>query len=152
MDRGALIDDYRTGADAFAAALDALTDLQLDTAPGDGGWTPRMVAHHVADSEANSSIRLRRLIAEDAPVIVGYDEERWASRLRYDRPVASAVAVVHAVRAASLELLLTLTDAEWAGAAGTHSQTGPYTLDIWLETYAAHPREHAQQILRALGR
>ena len=152
MDRDALIDSYRTGADAFAAALHGLTDAQLDTAPADGGWTPRMVAHHVADSETNSYIRLRRLVAEDEPVIVGYDEERWAGRLHYDRPVASAVAVVHAVRAASLELLLTLTDAEWTNARGNHSQTGSYTLDTWLETYAAHPREHAEQILRALGR
>lgn len=152
MDRDALIDRYRTGADAFAAALHGLSDAQLDTAPADGGWTPRMVAHHVADSETNSYIRLRRLIAEDLPLIVGYDEERWAGRLHYDRPVASAAAVVQAVRAASLELLLTLTDAEWAAAEGTHSQSGPYTLGTWLETYAAHPLEHAQQILRALGR
>ena len=152
MDRDALIASYRTGADAFAAALDGLTDAELDTVPADGGWTPRTVAHHVADSETNSYIRLRRLIAEEDPLIVGYDEERWAARLAYDRPVASAVAVVHAVRAASLELLLQLAPDTWAQATGTHSESGPYTLDTWLETYARHPFEHAEQVRRALGR
>lgn len=152
MDRDALIDTYRTGADAFAAALDGLTGTQLDTVPANGGWTPRTVAHHVADSETNSYIRLRRLVAEQAPEIIGYDEERWARELRYDsRPIGSAVAVVHAVRAASLELLLTLGPDDWARAAGSHSEAGPYTLDAWLQTYARHPHEHADQIRQALG-
>ena len=151
MDRDALITRYATGAEAYAAALGGLTDAELDRAPADGGWTPRMVAHHVADSETNSYIRLRRLVAEDDPLIVGYDEERWAARLAYDRPVVSAVNVVRAVRAASLELLLTLGPDDWARASGTHSESGPYTLDTWLQTYAQHPLEHADQIRRALG-
>lgn len=151
MDRHALIDDYRTGAAAFAAALDGLTDAQLDHVPADGGWTARMVAHHVADSETNSYIRLRRLVAEEEPLIIGYDEELWSKQLRYDRPVASAVAVVLAVRAASLELLLTLSDDDWARARGRHSESGAYDLDTWLRTYARHPREHAEQITKAVA-
>lgn len=150
MDRTALIEDYRGGAAAFAAALDGLTDAQLDHVPADGGWTARMVAHHVADSETNSYIRLRRLVAEEDPVIIGYDEELWSKRLRYDRPVGSAVAVVLAVRAASLELLETLTEDDWARACGRHSESGAYDLDTWLRTYARHPREHAEQIMKAI--
>ena len=151
MDRDARIDRYRTATDAFVAAVDGLTDAQLDHAPAGGGWTPRMVAHHVADSETNSYIRLRRLVAEDDPLIVGYDEELWSKRLRYDRPVASSVAVVLAVRAASLELLLALTDEDWARARGRHSESGAYDLDTWLRTYARHPREHAEQITTAVN-
>lgn len=151
MDRRSLIDDYRTGADAFATALDGLTDAQLDHVPADGGWTARMVAHHVADSETNSYIRLRRLIAEDDPLIVGYDEELWSKRLRYDRPIESAVAVVRAVRAASLELLLTVSEEDWAQARGRHSESGDYDLDTWLRIYARHPRDHAEQITSAVN-
>ena len=151
MERTDLIATYRTGADAFAAALDGLSDAQLDRAPHDGGWTPRLVAHHVADSETNSCIRLRRLVAEDEPLIIGYDEERWAARLHYDRPVATSVAVVRAVRAASLELLETLTPDEWSRT-GSHSESGLMTIDSWLRTYAAHAHEHADQIRRALSR
>jgi len=151
MDRDALLDRYRMGAAAFAAALDGLTDAQLDAIPTDGGWTPRMVAHHVADSETNSYIRLRRLIAEEGPVIIAYDEERWSRHLRYDsRHIASALAVMHAVRAASLELLLTLGDDDWAQATGRHTESGAYTLETWLRSYAHHPHEHADQIRRAL--
>lgn len=56
--------------------------------------------HHLADSETRSTIRLRQLLAEDAPVIDAYDEELWARNLRYDRPVERSLAVLHAVRAA----------------------------------------------------
>lgn len=149
-DRQSLIDRYRDGAAAVDAVLAGATDADLDRAPAGGGWTARQVIHHLADSETNAYIRLRRLIAEDAPHIVGYDEERWAATLRYDRPIAAALAVVHAVRTASLELLGTLTDADWARA-GTHSERGSYSVMTWLETYARHCHDHAAQIREAIA-
>jgi hypothetical protein len=150
MERDTLLARYRVGADVFAAALEGLTDAELDHRPADGGWTARMVAHHVADSETNSYIRLRRLVAEDEPEIVGYDEERWAARLHYDRPVATSVALVRAVRAASLDLLTVLTPEEWERT-GTHSESGAYSIDRWLRIYAEHPSEHAAQVRRAVA-
>ncbi|TFG68680.1 MAG: alpha/beta fold hydrolase [Thermomicrobiales bacterium] len=69
-------------------------------------------------------IRLRRLIAEDMPVIPTYDEPEWARRLDYDRPVASSLAVLRAVRGASLQLLQSLDEGEWARS-GTLPSPGP---------------------------
>lgn len=68
-------------------------------------------------------VRLRRLIAEDGPTILGYDEPEYARRLHYDRPIASSLAVLGAVRGASLELLEALTPDEW-NRRGTHSESG----------------------------
>ena len=104
-DRGAQLERYASGADDVVAALDGVTDDELDRRPPSGAWTAREIAHHLADSESMAYIRLRRLIAEDDPIIHGYDEPEWARRLHYDRPIASSVAVVGAVRAASLQLL-----------------------------------------------
>jgi hypothetical protein len=145
--REALLARYASAADDLDAAVAGLSDDDLDRVPSDGGWTPRMVVHHCADSESMASIRLRRLVAEDAPKIHGYDEPEWARRLHYDRPIASSLAVVRAVRAASLELLRSLTPSEWARA-GTHSESGPYSVERWLEIYAEHTHEHAEQIRR----
>ena len=148
-ERAALIDRYRTGADAAVAAVDGITDAELDRRPpGDGEWTAREIVHHLADSESMAYIRLRRLIAEDDPVIQGYDEPEWARRLHYDRPIEPSLAVVRAVREASLQLLESLTPAEW-DRTGTHSESGEYSVERWLVIYAAHPQEHAEQILRA---
>jgi DinB superfamily len=150
MDRTQLLDDFRSGYEEVAAALEGATDDELDRPAPDGGWTARQVAHHLADSEARAFVRLRRLIAEDEPMIVGYDEPEYARRLHYDRPIATSLAVVAAVRAASLELLESLTPSEWQRG-GTHSESGAYTVDAWLEIYARHPYDHARQIRAARG-
>lgn len=148
-EREALLRRYRTGAAAVDTALAGITDEELDRTAPDGGWTARQVAHHLADSEAMAYTRLRRLIADPDPVVIqGYDEPRWAERLHYDRPIAEAVAVVHAVRAASLALLEALTPDEWERS-GTHTEGGAYGVRRWLEIYAEHPHEHAAQIRAA---
>ncbi|HXI80322.1 MAG TPA: DinB family protein [Verrucomicrobiae bacterium] len=148
-ERSRLLEQYRTGAEAYEAALAGATDAELDRQPAEpNGWTARQVAHHVADSESMAFIRLRRLIAEDEPLIAGYDEPEWARRLHYNRPIASSVAVVRAVRTASLDLLEHLSPAEWERR-GTHTESGPYDVAGWLRIYAEHPRDHAAQILAA---
>jgi hypothetical protein len=147
MDRQALIERYRTGYDDVIDALAGASAADLDREPPDG-WTARMAAHHLADSEATAYVRLRKLIAEDEPLIQGYDEELFSRRLHYDRPIERSIAVLAAVRQASLELLESLTPAEWERA-GRHSDSGPYSVDDWLRIYAAHSHDHADQIRRA---
>jgi len=146
--RAALLDIYRTGVADLEAALTGATDADLDRPQAAGEWTARQVVHHLADSESMAYIRLRRLIAEDRPIIHGYDEPEWARRLHYDRPIEASVAVVRAVRSASLQLLELLTPAEWTRT-GTHSESGAYSVERWLEIYAAHTHDHADQIRRA---
>jgi hypothetical protein len=148
-ERTALIDRYRTGTADVEAALAGITDEELDRAPAEAdSWTARQVAHHLADSEAMAYIRLRRLLAEDEPLIAGYDEPEWARRLHYDRPIASSIAVLGAVRAASLELLGRLDEPDWRRA-GTHSDSGMYGVETWLRIYADHAHDHADQIRAA---
>ena len=149
--RNALLEAYRTGTSAVESALAGITDDELDRRPPSANeWTAREVVHHLADSESMAYTRLRRLIADDEPVIQGYDEPAWARRLHYERPIAPSLEVLGAVRTASLQLLEALTDAEWQRT-GTHSESGSYSVEGWLEIYATHPREHAEQITRARG-
>jgi hypothetical protein len=151
-DRSRLIERYRAGSDEVERALQGITADELDRRPAEpDGWTAREVAHHLADSEAMAYTRLRRLIADDDPVIHGYDEPVWARRLHYDdRPIEPSLAVVRAVRAASLQLLEALTPDEWSRT-GVHSESGPYSVDRWLEIYAGHCHDHADQIRTARG-
>ena len=150
--RASLLERYRSGVADLEESLAGITDAELDRPQPAGEWTARQVVHHVADSESMAYIRLRRLVAEDAPVIQGYDEPEWARRLHYDRPIEASRAVVAAVRAASLQLLESLTPDEWERS-GSHSESGGgYSVDRWLEIYADHTHDHADQIRRAIGR
>lgn len=146
--RDELVARYRAGAGEVDAAIAGATDAELDAVPPDGGWSARMVIHHLADSEANSYVRVRTLVAENGPTIQGYDEAEFARRLHYDRPVEASLAVFHAVRASTIELLDRLGDEDW-DRSGTHTESGAYSVDDWLEIYAAHAFDHAEQIRRA---
>lgn len=145
MDRQALLEHYTTGTADVDDAVAGITIDELDRRPPSGEWTAREIVHHLADSESMAYIRVRRLIAEDEPVISGYDEPEWARRLHYDRPIEPSLAVLRAVRAASLQLLTSLTPGEWTRT-GSHSESGAYSVDRWLTIYAEHSHEHADQI------
>ena len=146
--RAALIRTYAEGPDVVEAVVRGLSDAELDRRPSQEEWTAREVVHHLADSETRSTIRLRQLLAEDSPTIEAYDEERYARVLWYDRPIGGSLAVLKAVRASNVELLERLTDADFART-GTHTESGPYSVDTWLELYAAHAHDHAEQARRA---
>lgn len=149
--RAGLIRRYREGPGEIARAAGGLDEAALDRAPAGGGWTARQVVHHVADSEMTSAIRLRRLIAEDEPDLGAYDEELFAARLHYDRPIQASLDAIRAARAATAEILDRLREDDWRRG-GRHPEHASYTVDDWLRIYAAHCREHAGQIGRATGR
>ena len=147
-ERAVLIDRYEDGFRAVAAALEGITDAELEAREGPGEWSPREVVHHLADSEMTSAIRLRLLIAEDDPVIVGYDQEAFVRRLYPERPIGPSLAAFEAAREATAPILRRLTEEEWARA-GTHSESGRYGVEEWLRIYAGHAHDHADQIRRA---
>ncbi len=149
-DRPALLARYRAGYEHLVAAVAEAEPDRLDARPPDGGWTPRQVVHHMADSEMTAAIRLRRLLAEDVPIIVGYDEAEFARRLRYDRPVQTSLLAVRGARESSYEILQLLTEADWQRA-GQHTESGDYSVTTWLHVYAQHPYDHAAQIRAALA-
>lgn len=146
--RQELLERYAGGADAVDAAVAGLSEEAIDHRSDPGDWNARQIVHHLADSESVAYVRLCRLIAEDEPLIEGYDEPEWARRLHYDRPIEPSLAVVRAVRTASHQLLSSLTETEWERV-GRHSASGAYSVDRWLAIYAGHSHDHADQIRRA---
>jgi hypothetical protein len=144
---------YAAATREFLDIAGALDESIIDMSVGDE-WTPRQVLHHMADSEMQSAVRLRRLIAE-APgtLIQGYDESAWAQHPALGYRSADwrpAVALVGAIRASSYEVLCRL-DETYLDRAGVHSESGAYSLDQWLDIYTRHPHEHLAQIRSVLA-
>lgn len=152
MPDSALVDRYAAGTSAVLASLEGVTPEELDRRPAPGCWTAREVVHHLADSETRSYLRLRTLLATPGAPIEGYDEAAWAvePRLAYGhRPIEPSLAVLHAVRVSSLELLRR-QDPSVDALSGHHPEyERSYTVALWLELYAEHPHLHADQIRRA---
>lgn len=144
---GELAERYRAATEEFLSLVTSLTENDLDKSDHEG-WTPRQVIHHMADSEAQSFSRLRRLIAEPGTTIQGYDESKWAKSgtLGYSElPVANSLEIITSVRKASYELIKRLTP-DQLEITGVHSESGPYSVARWIETYTRHPLDHANQI------
>ena len=96
----------------------------MDPVAGRAGWS----SHHLADSETMAYTRLRRLIAEDEPLIQDTTRRMWSRRLHYERPIETSLEVLQAVRGASEQHYCdALSPEEWART-GTHSEGGPYSV------------------------
>ena len=143
---------YEAATRALVEQVAALDARSLDTRHPEG-WSARQVIHHLADSEAQSYARLRRLVAEPpGSVIQGYDEAAWAScpALGYEHdPIDVPLAVFAAVRAGSLAVLRRLDESDLTRH-GMHSERGAFSVADWLRIYGAHPTEHGRQIAKAL--
>ena len=147
--RRELIDRYREGTAVVEEALRELDEADLDRRPSDGGWTARQVVHHLGDSEMMSAMRLRRLLAEDDATIHAYDESEFARNLHYDtRPIEPSLDAMRAARESTATLLEDLSEEDWSRS-GTHTESGAYSVETWLEIYAAHGHDHADQVRRA---
>jgi DinB superfamily len=146
--RAELVARYKDGYRVVALALNGATDEELDARPAPGKWTAREIVHHLADSEMTSAIRLRLLVAEEHAAIRPYDQEEFARKLYYDRPIANSLLAFQAARTSTGELLDRMSDADFAKE-GTHPEHPGYSVDRWLQIYAEHAHNHADQIARA---
>jgi hypothetical protein len=150
QERRELIARYRDGARAVNEAVASLSTADLDRRTDDE-WTAREVIHHIADAELIEGVRLRRIIAEDNPLLPWIDEAEHARRLHYERAVETSVSVFGAAVLANIALAERLTEAEWLRA-GLHSVSGAYSVEDWLRKMSQHATDHAAQLLRAAGR
>lgn len=146
--RDALIEKYAAGPARLRAAYGAVPEAARQWRPAPDQWSAHEIVVHCADSESNASLRIRYLVAEKDPVIVGYDQDTWARTFDYHaHPVEVALQTVDAVRAHTLALLRRLPEDAWSKM-GRHTESGAYGAEDWLESYAAHVANHSDQIDR----
>ena len=145
-------DKYQEATNYFENLVKSLKPSDLDTkAPGE--WSARQIVHHMADSEAQSYARLRRLLAEpEGSVIQGYDESAWAEskNLGYEElEITHSLTVTIAVRNASTDLIRRMSVADLEKY-GTHTERGKFSIKDWLKAYSNHPLDHGVQLERAI--
>ncbi len=145
-ERERLIEQYADGPSRLRQALAKVPEEARKWRPAPREWSAHEVVCHCADSETNAAARIRYVVAEKDPIVLGYDENAWAVRFDYHgHPLDAALALVEAVRANTAALIRRLPDEAWARE-GRHTESGRYTAEDWLQIYAAHLEEHARQI------
>lgn len=115
-------------------------------APAAGGWSAAEIAAHLADVEIELGWRLRQTLAEPEPELEPFDQERWASALRYaERDPETSLAAYAAQRAVTVEVLSRLSEAEWERRF-RHREFGSQPLRVLVRHIADHDLEHLRQI------
>jgi hypothetical protein len=151
-------DDPAVVGAATAARMRRLVDaagLRLRDRPEPAEWSVIECLGHLVDSELTTSARIRWIVAEDEPDIVGYDQDRWVDRLGHrDDDPETLIALFVALRASNLDLWRRTTTADHQRI-GIHRERGPESYDLIRRLSAGHDRFHlaqAERTLAALGR
>lgn len=130
------------------ALVAGLTPAELGRPEAPGKWSMLDVLDHLVDQELVTSYRYRSVIAEDGPPLRGYDQDRWAARLRYGAADATTlIGELEALRARNLRLLADLTPAE-RERVGQHAERGPESVARLCVLMAGHDLVHRQQVAR----
>ena len=137
---------YASGHNLLVAALERYPRNMWHYRPAPDRWTIHEIVIHIADSEANSFARLRRLIAEPGQSVMAYDEMVWARALDYhSQSPETALELFRWLRRASAELILDQPESVWAHTIH-HPENGVMTMDDWLDVYARHVPDHIAQM------
>ena len=136
------LDRYTAGAPVLARSIQGLTPADLAAYPVPGTWSILQIVHHVLDSDLIASHRMKRIVAEDNPLLISYDETAFAKTLGYERmDVRLACDLFRLNRELTAQMLLAQPD-EAFNRTGIHSQKGKISVLEIVSGYADHRDLH----------
>src|SRR5438067_2490663 len=104
----------------FAAAISRLEDADSVTSAQAGEWSPVEVLAHVRASHDIIEPRIYHILVRDNPVLLAYDDARWAEVAHYaSLPVIESLEAMRLRRDELVRTLRSLSEADWERV-GTH--------------------------------
>jgi uncharacterized damage-inducible protein DinB len=137
-----VIERYVAGGVLLAYATSGLSHEHETARVGPGTWSIAELVAHLLDADLVLADRMKRVIAEDEPMLLAFDENRWIERLNSrSMPVEEAVNLLAAHRHWMTRVLRTCSDAEF-NRAGIHSEAGRKTLADLVAGAVSHVDHH----------
>jgi uncharacterized damage-inducible protein DinB len=143
MNRGTpLVERYASGGAILCYAVGGLTHEHEQARPGPGGWSLAELAAHLVDTDLVYADRMKRVIAEEMPVLQGFDENAWVGGLGASAmSVPEAASLFAANRHWMSQVLRRCSEADFTRA-GMHSESGRMTLAHILAYVTNHLDHH----------
>ena len=145
MDRQ-LIEKFAAEADDLGKSIAGLLPEDLLAHPVPGTWSIQQIVLHVVDSDLVLTDRMKRVIAEDNPLLMGFDESKFAARLHYDAADANAACQLFSLNRRLMGDLLKKFSADDFNRTGIHSERGKVTLTDLLTNAVNHLQHHLKFI------
>lgn len=142
------IDRFEAGATVPAAAIAGLTSAELNSVPVPGTWSIQQIIVHLWESDLAAVHRMRRVIAEDLPLLISYDESAAATALFYEHEdLARVCRLFEDQRRLMAAVLRRLPESAFARV-GIHNTRGKISLAEFVELYVEHLRGHLKHLVR----
>ncbi len=150
----ASINAFEAQHDTLHKWMAGLSDQQLDAKPVPNTWTSRQLIVHMLDSDLAAVHRMRRIAAEDKPLLIAYDETALASVGALSAGDLRAVAELFSASRRWAASWLRQLDGAAFERVGVHNQRGKVTLGEMVRIYVDHVKGHEPYMVakrRALG-
>ncbi len=145
-DRDLKLRSYCEAADELVSVLHEFPREMWHFKPAPERWSIHQVLVHLADAEVSAYFRCRMIVAEPGAAVSAWDQDRWASGLRYEEQnVEDALALFRLLRRMNYELLRTVPETAWSQSM-QHPERGNVTLTQFLNTYERHTPKHIEQM------
>jgi uncharacterized damage-inducible protein DinB len=142
-----LIDAFLDSVTRLRRAVADLSPEQLRARPVPGKWSTLEVVCHLVDSDQAWCHRMKRVIAEERPLLIGYDETRFTAALSYhEADLEEQLALMEGMRSQMARTLRAQPESAWSRT-GVHSERGLITLAEMLRLEAEHVPHHITHIL-----
>jgi hypothetical protein len=141
-----LIRQFDRGGERVRRAVAGLGPADLLAFPVPGTWSIQQIVVHLLDSDLVAVHRMKRIVAEEVPLLIGYDETKFAASLYYeDAPLDRVLELFDLNRQLFVPVLARLPD-EAFGRYGVHNARGRVTLGEMVGDYVEHVEHHIQFI------
>ncbi len=142
----ALIDEYELGGDKLKNAIDGLSAADFLALPVPNTWSIGQIVIHLMDSDLIASDRMKRIIAEDNPTIIGFDETAFSQKLYAEKQNPFLAAEIFAGNRKLTAVILRNLPESAYNRFGTHNQRGRVTLGELVTMYVHHLDHHLKFI------
>ncbi len=133
---------YEAGIETVRRAAEGLSHAQLNQRIPPGLWSVQEVIVHLLDSDLACTHRMRRVVAEELPLLIAYDENAFIAKLPAELlDLANVLALFECNRRFTAQWLRTLPTEAFARE-GIHTQRGKISLLTIVETYSKHVDHH----------
>lgn len=137
-----LIDQYAVGGGKLCRAIAGLTRDDLIARPGPGAWSIHELVIHVVESDFVGMDRMKRVIAENNPPLIGFDENLWIEHhAPHEQSLDDAIVLFEVGRRQMSRILRQLPESAFSRT-GQHSERGPLTLENLVQTFVTHVDHH----------
>jgi hypothetical protein len=147
MNRAA-IEQYAAGADQPLKGIAGLSREDLQAFPIPGTWSIQQIIIHLMDSDLIASDRMKRIAAEEKPLLIGYSQDAFMTKLHPDKMDATMAAEVFRLnRLLTADVLRLLPDEAFAKV-GVHNERGLLSLEQLVTGYVGHLDGHMGHLRR----